>query len=364
MKTLILILVLLASSTNIVIARPLQSQTPDTQQLFQTALEQYRAQKFDDALATCFESLKVNANDFRVHALMGYIYAAQRKLKSASESFAKALQLKPDAKELYLAKSQADQYRNAHDEALAAAQQAVKLDPNFAEAWLMVGTLLRWNKERKSEAIAAYQRVIEINPRMWQAYSDLGQIFQENKDEKGAEEVFRKGMATDPKRMAGRFALGRMLVKQGRLKEARELWEQRTSDNDNTYPQFIELLTRAENKERVTAQLAKAPNDPVALFEMGQVVMEGDSWVVDGRQKRAIEYFQKALALKPDYAQAQSAIVKAYIQIADTFGDAKKDVERELAKLRTMDSKLADEMVEYRKSYKGGIRASPVNVDQ
>ena len=242
-----------------------------------------------------------------------------------------------------------------------AAQQAVKLKPTFAEAYFMIGQLLRFKKDRQAEAIKAYETALQLKPQLWEAYDNLGQIYEQNKDEKGAEQIFRKAMIADPNGMAGRFMLGRMLVKQGRLTEARELWNHRTSDKDNTYPQFIDLLTRAENLKKVTDALASDQSNPVALVEMGLAVMEGDSWVVDGRQKRAIEYFRKALAAKPNYARAQYAIVKAYIQIAAIFSKENPTVDAELAKLRLLDAKLADELVEYRKTYRAGLMASPVN---
>jgi len=92
--------------------------------------------------------------------------------------------------------------------------------------------------------------------------------------------------------------------------------------------------------------------------------MDGDSWVVDGRQKRAIEYFRKALNVKPNYARAQYSIVKAYIQIAATFSKENENVDRELSALRALDPKLAAEMDDYRKNYKAGLTASPVKLDQ
>ena len=101
--------------------------------------------------------------------------------------------------------------------------------------------------------------------------------------------------------------------------------------------QLIELLKRAENLKRATDALAQKPKDPEALTEMGLAVMEGDSWVVDGRQKRAIVYFKEALTLKPNYARAQYGICKAYIQIADTFKNEKKTLDQELTKLRQLD---------------------------
>lgn len=373
MKLILIVLVCLSSS---VLAKPTdsininrashteQERANDVSELLRAAYNALQERKFDEALASCAKAIALNPKDYRAYALSGYAYQAQRKLKSASEAFAKAIELRPDIKELYLAKSEVDYFRNAHEEALSAARQAVKLDPRYAKAHLMIGTLLRGDKQRQTEAITAYETALSINPRLWSAYDELGAIFESANEQKRAEDLFRKGIATDPNRMAGRFALGRMYVKQGRLAEARELWDGRTSDEDRSFPQFIDLLRRAENLKRATDTLAQKPNDPDALIEMGIAVMDGESWVVDGRQKRAIEYFRKALTVKPNYARAQYSIVKAYIQIAATFRKENETVERELSTLRALDTKLAAELDNYRKNYKAGLTASPVQLDQ
>jgi tetratricopeptide (TPR) repeat protein len=336
----------------------------DADALLRAAFELYRQQKYDEALAGCAKAAARYPNDYRPHALAGFVYMAQRKLRSASESFAKAAGLQPRNKTLYMMKAGADMRRNARDEALAAARKALEIDPAFAEAYALVGDVLRWDEKREAEAIAAYRSAIKADPHYLPAYEPLGEVLADAKDEKGAEEVFKQGIEADPKRMAGRFALGRLLVKQGRLAEARSLWEGRTSDEDHTFPTFISELERAEKLKRATEALAQKPDDPEALVEMGLAVMEGPSWVIDGRQERAVVYFRKALAIKPGYAKAQYGICKAYIQEADFSAGKKKVVDEELAKLRRLDPKLADELKEYRKHYSGAITATPTNVDQ
>lgn len=265
----------------------------------------------------------------------------------AQQPSAQAAELLRTARQLHL--------EERTDEAIAAAKKAVALDPKYAEAHLMVGSLLKTKVKREREAIAALRTAIALNPQLVAAYEDLGELLLDVKKPLEAEAIYRKGMELDPKHQVGRFAIGRLLVKQGRLKEARELWEGRTSDEDNTIPSFIEVLTRAENMQRAKAALAAKPNDPDALVNMGIAVMDGDHWVVDDRQRRAIVHFKKALRIKPDYAQAQYQIVKAYIQLAE-FDDAEnKNVNLELAKLRKLDSQLAAEMEKYRKEYQGGF---------
>ena len=228
--------------------------------------------------------------------------------------------------------------------------------------------MLEHDDSQAAKAIAAYQTALSINPALYKAHEGLGKLFDyqvrktgEQKYLKTAEEHFKKSIELDPKHAAGRFDLGRMLVEQGRLAEARELWEGRTSEEDgDVRPTFITMLERAENRKRTTEAAAQRPTDPVALVDLGFATMEGDSWVVDLRQERAIVHFKKALELKPDYARAQYGIVKAYIDLADVRPDRNKDVDREMAKLRKLDRKLADEMLAYRKNHQGELIAPAI----
>lgn len=343
----------------------ISSSVDEVDELVKAGYELYQQKKYDEAIVKFQRAIELKPKDFRPHALLGFTYMAQWKLKSASELFARAIQLKPDNLRLYLNKAQADQWRGAKDEAVATCRQALKIDPTFAEAYLMIGDTLQNDEKRRDEAEAAYRAAIKANPNLFSAFVKLGEnSLYQKKDEKTAEENFRKAMDLDPKRMAGRFELGRLMVKQNRLKEARQLWEEAADKKEKTFPNFITVLERAEKLQRATDRLAKNPDDPNALLEMGNAVIEGDSWVVDGRHERAVVHFKKALQIKPDFTAAQYAVVKAYIQIADNYKDKNKNVDEELAKLKQLDPKLAKEMEEYRKSYSGGIKTGPTNFNQ
>lgn len=337
----------------------------DVDELLKAAFELYRQKKYDEALVNCLKATRLAPKDFRPHYIAGLVYAAQLKFQSASEEYAKASELEPGEKGIYIYKAKADQRRGAKDEAVAACRKALEIDPAFAEAYLTIGDILRNDEKRRDEADAAYRAAVKADPKIPSTLEAMGErLLYSKQDEKGAEELYRKAMELDPEHMAGRFALGRLLVNQGRLKEAREVWEGRTADKDNTFPNFITLLDRAEKLIQATAALGQKPDDPETLLRMGYAVMDGDSWVVDGRQEKALVHFRKALKIKPDFTAAQYAICKAYIQIAYTFKEKNKNVDQELAKLRLMDPKGTKELEDYRKTYSSGLTALPVNRSQ
>lgn len=308
----------------------------------------YQQKKFAEAIVFFEKAAQLRPNDFRPLALIGASYEGLDKFKSASEVYAKAIAIQPKEKMLYLAKAAADSVRKATDEALVACRKALELDPNYAEAFAIIGNTLRYDDNRRSEAISAYESAIKADPKFLDSYEPLGEILVGMKNEKGAEQVFKKAMEADPKKMCGRNDFGRLLVKQGRLIEARELWKGRTSDEELTIPKFIELLQWAENLKRAEDALTKAPNNPEVLVQMGLAVMEGNPFIQDGRHLKAIDYFNHALKLKPGFAKAQYGICKARMQIAITPAE-KKIMDQELMKLRKLNKALADELEAYRK---------------
>jgi len=333
------------------------TQSGEVDALVETGFALYEKGEFDEALAYATKAKKLSPKDFRPYAIAGFVRLAQRKTEDASREFGSAIRCQPKRKELYALKAKADAGHGAINEAMASARKALEIDPRYGEAYAMVGEGLENDNRFQAEAISVYQSALRINPNLFMVYDALGQLFVEAKDVKSAEQIYRQGMTIDPKRMSGRFRLGRLLVKQGRLTEARQLWEARTSDEDRTRPSFITLLTRAENLKRASEILAQKPDDPNALLDMGLAVLDGELWVIDGRQERAIVYFKKALAIQSGFAKAQYNIVKAMVQY---LAKDDKNLDYELMKLRQLDVLLAKEMEEYRKTYEGGLIASPL----
>ena len=85
-------------------SRTEQEAVNDVTDLLRSAYNALVAKKFDEALASCATAIELNPKEYRTHALSGYAYQALRKLKRASEAFAKAIELRPDKKERFTAR--------------------------------------------------------------------------------------------------------------------------------------------------------------------------------------------------------------------------------------------------------------------
>jgi tetratricopeptide (TPR) repeat protein len=316
------------------------------------AFDLVNEEKYDEAEKLLKEAVLLRPSDHRPYAISGFASFEQWKLEEASALFGLAIKFSPDNSTLYYLQALADTFGKSPKDGLAAVRKAIELKPDYADAYLLLGYHLTDPAERK----ATLSKAVSLDPLAILRFKRLASMAAwKGEDQKTAETIYRMLMEVVPDDTSVRGDLGRLLVKENKLTEARSLWNEHPIKDEQTFPNFITVLERAERLRDAKKAYEASPNDPEMLLRMGIATMEGDSWVVDGRQEKAIVFLKKALKLKPDFAKAQHAICMAYVQMADVFEENNKDVDRELAKLRKMDKKLADDIVEYRRNYSGGI---------
>jgi len=123
----------------------------------------------------------------------------------------------------------------AYDQGQEAAQRAIELAPNNAEAHFWHGTnTARWGQTkgvvRSLFLLPTVKReiktVLELDPTFPPVYSLAGSVYIEvpsllGGDLDKGEEMFRKGLELDPRFTSARVGLGKALIKKSRLPEAR-----------------------------------------------------------------------------------------------------------------------------------------------
>lgn len=92
-------------------------------------------------------------------------------------------------------------------------QQAVKLAPKFADAWIALGGwYLRMN--RPSEAVAALRKAVQIDPKNERSYTPLGTALMRMGRQQEATQVWRALLEQNPNDGLAHATLGRILLRQ------------------------------------------------------------------------------------------------------------------------------------------------------
>jgi adenylate cyclase len=152
------------------------------------------------------------------------------------------------------------QSQKRYEEAIAAAEQAVKVAPGLADACAMLGQSLLFNG-RDKEALVYLEKALRMNPfpETWY-FMEIGNAHLISRNYEEAVSTFKKALSISPKNSFARGGLIVIYVEMGRMEEARveaeemikidpkfttKGWEKRASWKD---PKVIERFVEAWRK--------------------------------------------------------------------------------------------------------------------
>jgi len=197
-------------------------------------------------------------------------------------------------------------------EAIAAWEEALKLNPQSDKAHNNVGLLLV-SAGRFAEAAAHFEKTLAINPEYPAAHSNLGvALASAGKPDEAAAE-FREALKIDPEsveartnlaRIAEAFAAqGRDLVLKGSFDEAVALFEKSLAaapDSAETHNGLAVALVRKGRLEEAEAHFRKAaelkPDFAEPWFNLGDTL-----YFLEGKVPEALEAWRAVLRIDPDH---------------------------------------------------------------
>jgi tetratricopeptide (TPR) repeat protein len=108
-----------------------------------------------------------------------------------------------------------------YDEAIAKYNQAIKVDPNYQDAYYETAyTFFSTGKEK--EAIPYLEKLISLNSSSAQAYDMLGSIYDDMKQPDKAMEYYKLGIKADPNYQRLHFNLAIAYYRQGKYPESEQ----------------------------------------------------------------------------------------------------------------------------------------------
>jgi adenylate cyclase len=194
--------------------------------------------------------------------------------------------------------------RNAQDleAAQRASEQALKLNPNSAEAHVSVGQALAIQR-RFSEAATAFERAIKEDPTLYDAYYLYGRVMFESGELEKAVKLFENAQRARPDDYESRVLCAQALTELGRQDEARRANEdavasienhlQLNPDEARAYSLGASVLIRLGGKERskqwTLQAMTLAPNDPLVLYNAAC------NWALLGESEHALDGLDRAI---------------------------------------------------------------------
>ena len=174
-------------------------------------------------------------------------------------------------------------------EGLQHLEQAIKLYPNFFEAYLLLGSAYmdarQWDK-----AEAALRQAAALNPKMGEPLFALGELYRIQKRYPDAEKSLQEGLALEGRSWQGHLSL------------ARAYWELAEAAKDDP----SRITAHEKSWKEVTQALKLRPDLAAAHLLAGNLLMRAH------RAQDALTHFESYLRLEPkgEAAQQTQALVQ------------------------------------------------------
>jgi cellulose synthase operon protein C len=158
--------------------------------------------------------------------------------------------------------------QNQLGQAITEMQQAISLDPNRSESYLLLA-LLQLRAGLADQAEVNFKKATEVDPKAMNAQLALGGFYQSRNRLPEAEQQFRHAIEVDPKNPGPRAALVRLLMQEGKKSETEALLQQTKKDlpdNSEGYRMLGDFYFATGNTDKALAEYASLysdhPKDP------------------------------------------------------------------------------------------------------
>ncbi|OQX19755.1 MAG: hypothetical protein BWK75_05395 [Candidatus Altiarchaeales archaeon A3] len=190
-----------------------------------------------------------------------------------------------------------------YDEAEKEYREAIRINPNDAEAHYNLGILLK-NLKRYDEAENAYREAIRINPNDAEAHNNLGVLLYNLKRYEEAENAYREAIKINPNYANARNNLGSLLYNLKRYEEAEKEYREAIINPNDAEAHYnlgvllydLKRYDEAEKEYRVAIRIN--PNDAEAHNNLGVLLQKLN------RYEEAEKEWREVIRINPNDAYA------------------------------------------------------------
>jgi predicted O-linked N-acetylglucosamine transferase (SPINDLY family) len=232
-------------------------------------------------------------------------------LEESIEACQQAIRLQPDYADAYSNLGVALQEQGRLEESIEAYHQAIHIQLDHADAYNNLGLALQ-EQGRLEESIEAYHQAIHIRPDYADAYSNLGIALQEQGRLEESIEAYQQAIRLQPDYADAYSNLGVALQEQGRLEESIEACQQAIrlqpdhSDAYNNLGLALQEQGRLEESIEAYHQAIHIQPDHADVYSGLGIVLQKQ-----GRLEESIQAYQQAIRIQPEHTGAYSNLIFA-----------------------------------------------------
>jgi adenylate cyclase len=273
------------------------------------------------------QALTLNDTLPLAHGLLSHVYLMKRQPEAALAAAEQAVALDPNFAEAHIWRAQNLMAVDRPAEAVRAVEEATRLNPrapfwypnNLGRAYYLMG--------RYEEAIAAHQQVLLRNPKYLVAYMSLvvnyaeawlSQLRQDPRTPEQALEAAQRAVAAGASSSLGHVALGWVYVLNKQYDQAEVEFEQALTLSPGSagiYPdsvaESLNFVGRPAEALRVMEQALRLTPQPSQRYFLPL----GQAYYLLGRTEEAIEPLQRFLRVYPHWVRAHVLLAAVYSEV-------------------------------------------------
>ena len=291
---------------------------------------------YEKAVDSLKNSISSNNSYDDIHYLIGNAFLELKQYQDAIQYLDDAIVRNPNQIEAHYYLARAHRESGNLEAATNAAIETLRLDPKFQPIHALAESIKQTHynngitflrDERYSDAIASLQNVITLDPDYTAAQYNLAVAHLKLENYPRALDNLQKTISLDPRNKEAHHSLALTYLGLGKLDNARNAAKEALSIDPNYQPaktllEAIDPTYKADSNDSTvdtqdtTTKETDATKDstPTAQPRHEAHYTTGMAYLDAGKIDESISEFQKALDLKPDYANAHLGLAKAYIQ--------------------------------------------------
>lgn len=245
------------------------------------------------------------------------LVALSEDAKVALEIIDKALAADPKDRRLRYAKSQALFALEKKDEAKKMLDDLTREEPPYLPALFDLAENLYGEETERARAIELYERYAVLMPVDPRPHESLSALYTAEKNFARAEASYRAVIARDSDNASRYSDLGGFLIRQTRFEEAMKAVDESVPRGGNADEMLADLIASCwDGEEEIAEKLAasqpaRMAKNAAANLQLGYLRLRAE------QAAKALPLFRKAAELKPEMAEAHSAISQAYRDVGN-----------------------------------------------